>query len=134
MDYSRPAACPETQAVEPSFEDLVDDALDELPSAFRDHLRGVEVLIQDEPTAEQLRAVRVARGHTLFGLYHGVPLTARASAPPQFPDRIIIFRGPLLRRYRHAAEIREQVRRTVLHELAHHFGISDDRLRELGAY
>jgi len=120
--------------VDTDFEDLVAEALDELPRMFRDHLRGVEVLIQDEPTTEQLRAVRVAQGYTLFGLYHGVPLTVRASGAPLFPDRITIFRGPLLRRYRTGTEIRAQVRRTVLHELAHHFGISDDRLHELGAY
>lgn len=116
------------------FEDLVEDALAELPQEFRRYLRGVEVLIQDEPTPDQLRAVRVARGHTLFGLYQGVPLTVRSTAPPMLPDRVVIFRGPLLRHCRTPIEIREQVRRTVLHELAHFFGISDDRLRELGAY
>lgn len=116
------------------FEDLVEDALAELPPEFRRHLRNVEVLIQDEPSREQLRAVRAAPGQTLFGLYHGVPLTLRTTTPPTFPDRVIIFRGPLLRHFRTPAQIQAQVRHTVLHEIAHFFGISDDRLRELGAY
>jgi predicted Zn-dependent protease with MMP-like domain len=116
------------------FEDLVAQALDELPAAFRTHLSSVEVLIQDEPTREQLRSARVQGGYTLFGLYHGVPLTQRRGAVPFMPDRVIIFRGPLLRHCHTPDEVRFQVRRTVLHELAHFFGISDDRLRELGAY
>lgn len=120
--------------MDPDFEDLVDDALGELPREFRKRLGPVEVLIQDEPTAEQLRAVGVPRGHTLLGLYRGVPLTQRGGLPPPFPDRVTLFRGPLLRTCRTEAELRAQVRHTVLHELAHFFGISDDRLRELGAY
>lgn len=116
------------------FEDLVEDALATLPREFRERLRNVEVIIQDEPTREQMQSVRVPPGHTLFGLYQGVPLTVRNGMAPLFPDRVTIFRGPLLRRYSDPEMIRAEVRHTVIHEIAHFFGISDDRLRELGAY
>lgn len=116
------------------FEDLVSDALATLPREFRDRLRNVDVIVQDEPTLEQMQAVHVPRGHTLFGLYQGVPLTVRNGMTPMFPDRVTIFRGPMLRRYSDPEQIRAEVRHTVIHEIAHFFGISDDRLRELGAY
>jgi predicted Zn-dependent protease with MMP-like domain len=74
-------------------------------------------------------------GQTLFGLYEGVPQTQRTSHYGLvLPDKITIFQGPIERLHRSPEAIREQVRRTVIHELAHHFGISDERLRELGAY
>jgi predicted Zn-dependent protease with MMP-like domain len=119
---------------EESFADLVEEALETLPRDFRTRLQNVEVLVQDEPSREQLRGARVPPGHTLFGLYQGVPLTQRGMTPPLFPDRITLFRGPLERYCATPEAIREQVRRTVLHEIAHFFGISDDRLRELDAY
>lgn len=116
------------------FEILVAEALEGLPRDFRSRLANVEVIVQPEPTREQLRSARVPPGHTLFGLYQGVPLTARMGAAPLLPDRVTLFQGPLLRHCRTSEEIRQQVRETVLHEIAHFFGISDDRLRELGAY
>jgi len=120
--------------VDDEFEDLVADALATLPREFRERLRNVDVIVQDEPTTEQMQLARVPRGHVLFGLYQGVPLTVRRGMTPLFPDRVIIFRGPLLRRYSDPEMIRFEVRHTVIHEIAHFFGISDDRLRELGAY
>jgi predicted Zn-dependent protease with MMP-like domain len=119
---------------EDEFELLVEEALVGLPREFRERLRNVDVIIQEEPTLDQLRAVHVPPGHTLFGLYQGVPLTVRHGTMPMFPDRVTIFRGPLLRRYSDPEAIRAEVRHTVIHEIAHFFGISDDRLRELGAY
>ncbi len=105
-------------------------------------LDNVEVIVEDEPTAEQLaqgrgypepRASAGDDDETLFGLYEGVPLTRRGSdyhlVPP---DRITIFRGPLSQRARDEADLARQIRVTVIHEVAHHFGIDDDRLRELG--
>ena len=120
--------------MEDEFEDLVSEAIATLPREFRERLRNVDVIVQDEPTAEQMQAARVPRGHILFGLYQGVPLTVRNGMTPLFPDRVTIFRGPLLRRYSDPETIRAEVRHTVIHEIAHFFGISDDRLRELGAY
>lgn len=116
------------------FEDLVVRALDELPGEFLHALDNIEVVVEQEPTPSQLASVG-ATGGALLGLYEGVPLTQRHSSYGLvLPDRISIFRGPILRSARTETEIRRIVRRTVIHEIAHHFGISDDRLRELGAY
>jgi len=115
------------------FERLVVQALDDLPEEFLAALDNVDVVIEREPTREQRLAAGVGGG-TLFGLYEGVPQTEREGYGFVLPDKITIFQGPIMRYARTHAEIREIVRDTVIHELAHHFGISDERLRELGRY
>ena len=112
------------------FEQLVSEALDSLPEEFAKQMSNVEVVVEDEPPAEYLRGL--PRGHTLLGHYHGIPLTSRGRYDGALPDKISIYRGPITRLYRTPEAIREQVRRTVIHEIAHHFGIDDDRLDELG--
>jgi predicted Zn-dependent protease with MMP-like domain len=104
----------------------VQDALDSLPAQLRRALSNVEIVFEDEPPD----------GEPLLGLYQGVPLTERTSwYAGALPDKITLFRGPLLRRARGSeTRLRRDVRHTVLHEVAHHFGISDDRLLELDAY
>jgi predicted Zn-dependent protease with MMP-like domain len=119
---------------EETFEQIVEEALETLPPEFRRRLQNVQVVIAARPTRQQLRAAGVRRGGTLFGLYEGVPMTARSMTPPLFPDMITIFREPLVRYFRDPDELRAEIRHTVIHEIAHFFGISDDRLRELGAY
>jgi predicted Zn-dependent protease with MMP-like domain len=108
------------------FEQAVQDALDSLPPELRDRLSNVEVLIEEEPPG----------GRPLLGLYQGVPLTRRGSNySGALPDKISIYRGPLERRYGSDPELlRQQVARVVLHEVAHHFGISDARLIEIDRY
>lgn len=117
-----------------TFEQTVREALESLPPEFAQHLHNIEVLIEAWPTAEHCRAVDLAPGYTLYGLYQGVPLTERGGGMPPLPDVITIFREPLVRDFHGQDALRQQVRRTVLHEIAHFFGISDDRLRELDAY
>ena len=114
------------------FERLVADALDGLPPDIAEAMENVEVLVEDEPAPELL--AELPPGETLFGLYHGVPLTARGPSTyfGAMPDRISIYKGPLTRAFRNPNDIREEVRITVIHEIAHHFGISDERLDELG--
>jgi predicted Zn-dependent protease with MMP-like domain len=112
------------------FEALVSEALDSLPEDLMEQMDNVDVVVEDEPPAAEL--ARLPRGHTLFGLYHGIPLTGRGHYDGALPDKISIYKGPIERYYRRPEAIRDQVRRTVLHEIAHHFGIDDDRLRELG--
>lgn len=118
------------------FEQLVEEALAELPPAFAEKMNNVAVLVRPWPTSSDLREAGVPAGSTLLGLYHGIPLTVRSSAYNLVaPDTITLFQCPIERVAGVApAAVRAQVRRTVLHELAHHFGIDDDRLRELGAY
>ena len=110
------------------LEALVVDALERLPSPFRERLGSVAIVIEDEPTPEQLASVR-ARG--LFGLYQGVPRTAWAAEGASVPSKITIFRGPLTRAHRTPDRLAAAVADTVYHEIAHHFGISDARLHEL---
>jgi predicted Zn-dependent protease with MMP-like domain len=108
------------------FEQWVEEAIDALPSDLRAAMSNVEVVIEDEPPA----------GQPLLGLYQGVPLTRRTSGYGAVaPDKISIYRGPLERLYGHdPAVLESQIRRVVLHEIAHHFGISDERLHELDRY
>ena len=119
-----------------TFEQLVAEALDNLPEFFQARISNVEVLVAQWPTSRDLYEAGVPRGYTLLGLYHGVPLTERTQGYNLVsPDTITLFQGPIEQATdSDPEEIREQVRRTVIHEMAHHFGISDDRLRELGAY
>jgi predicted Zn-dependent protease with MMP-like domain len=112
------------------FEELVADALDTIPPDLATRMENVAVLVEDWPTPEQL----AGREGTLLGLYEGVQLTHRSpmNYSGVMPDRITIFRGPLSRRSRDEADLAHQIRVTVVHEIAHHFGIDDARLRELG--
>jgi predicted Zn-dependent protease with MMP-like domain len=118
-----------------SFENLVADALEALPEFFRDKLDNVEVVVEDWPDHHTLRLARVRSPYGLLGFYHGVPLTERTSYYGLVaPDKISIYRRPIEAQCRTEDELRDTVRRVVLHELAHHFGISDNRLHEIGAY
>ena len=108
------------------FDQIVQEALDSLPAELRDRMSNVELVVEDEPPP----------GQPLLGLYQGVPLTRRGSGYNRaLPHKITIYRGPLERLYGHDPELlRAQIRHVVLHEVAHHFGISDERLIELDRY
>jgi predicted Zn-dependent protease with MMP-like domain len=110
------------------FERALADAIDGLPSPFREQLDSVAVVIQDWPTPDQLASVD-AWG--LFGLYQGVPRTAYGADQAAWPSRITLFRGPLMRANPSPARLRDAVGATLRHELGHHLGLSDARLREL---
>jgi len=112
------------------LEALVVDVLERLPAEFRERLGSVAIVIEDEPTPEQLASVRA---HGLYGLYQGVPRTAWAADQASVPSKITIFRGPLTRAHRTPERLAAAVADTVYHEIAHHFGISDARLHELQA-
>jgi len=109
---------------EAEFEDLVGRALDEVPAELAALMDNVAVFVEDEAPPED---------PDLLGYYEGTPLTERDSMyAGVLPDRIMIFRGPILRMCETAEEVVEEVRITVVHEIAHHFGIDDDRLHDLG--
>ena len=113
------------------FDRLVSEALDSLPPEIAERLENVDVVVEDEPPREFLD--RLAPGSTLLGLYHGVPLTKRGpNYSNVLPDKISIYRGPITRYRRGPDEIRAQIRRTVIHEVGHYFGMSEERLHELG--
>jgi predicted Zn-dependent protease with MMP-like domain len=124
------------------FERLVVRAVDQLPPEIHAMLDNVQIVVEDEPTAEQLDqregtvAGASAPGHDqpeLLGLYEGTPLTERSVADGfRLPDKITLFRGPLERATRNQAELSWQVQVTVVHEIAHHVGLDEDRIAELG--
>lgn len=117
------------------FTELVAEAMDGLPDDVRRMLDNVEVTVAAWPAAETLESAGLRPGQLLFGLYQGVPKTKRGSHYGLvLPDKITIFQGPIERVCRTPAAVRAQVRKTVLHELAHHFGLDDERLREMGVY
>lgn len=106
------------------FDAEVDRALDAVPDELAQLVRNCVVLVEEEPPGD---------GPSMFGLYEGIPLTERDSwYGATLPDRILIFRGPLQRHCRDREELVEEIHITVVHEIAHHFGIDDDRLQALG--
>lgn len=115
------------------FEELVAEALEEIPEEFRSLIENVEVAVEKEPDPALLKELQMPRHATLFGLYQGIPRPQRTVFQPfSLPDRITIYRLPILRACRTRETVIRQVKKTVIHEVAHHFGISDRRLRELG--
>lgn len=115
---------------EAAFERLVADALDSIPEALGRRMENVAVFVSEWPTAEQLGG----RRGTLLGLYEGVDLPRRSplSYGGTMPDRITVFSGPISRMATDEQDLARIVTKTVIHEVAHHFGISDARLEELG--
>lgn len=115
------------------FDQLVDRAIASIPIRFRSALDGVAVVIADEPSREDLRENGLGPDETLYGLYEGVPLDEWGGDWVPVPTRIVLFRLPLEEDFPDPDDLAEEVRITLLHELAHHLGIEDeDRLRELG--
>jgi len=114
------------------FEWLVARAVEDLPEEFLSRLQNIDVVVENRPTPGQVTRARLRRGHTLLGLYEGVPQTKRGRHYGLvLPDKITIFQKPIEARCRHESEIIAEVVRVVRHEIAHHFGISDARLRQL---
>jgi predicted Zn-dependent protease with MMP-like domain len=116
-----------------AFERLVDRAIAGIPEPYRVALREVAIVIEDEPSREQLRENGLGPDETMYGLYEGVPRAEYAADWAASPNRITLFRLPLEQDYLDPIDLEDEVRMTVLHELAHHLGIDDDRLDELGA-
>ena len=114
------------------FEDLVDEALATIPMPFAAALEEVAIVIDDEPTPDQLTRNELESGDTLYGLYEGVPRTEWGADWLAEPNRIVLFRLPLEADFADPDELADEVWVTVVHELAHHLGIDDERLHALG--
>ena len=114
------------------FDRLVERALAGIPSPFRECLSEVAIVIDDEPTRDQLAENDLDPDDTLYGLYEGVPRTEYGADWLVAPNRITLFRLPLEEDFPDPDDLADEVRITVIHELAHHLGIDDDRLGELG--
>jgi len=118
-----------------AFEKLLAEALDALPEYFRDRIHNVDIVVQDWPNEETMRQAGVDHPTELLGFYHGVPLTERGhNYDLVLPDKISIYRLPILMHCRTHEEVRDTVLRVLRHEIAHYFGMDDERLREIGAY
>lgn len=115
---------------EEKFRKLVEEALDTLPKEFAEKLDNVSVTVDDFPTPYQIRKARLAPNMLLFGLYEGVPQTRRGTYYSAIPDKITIFKNAILQVCSNEDQIRQQVRSTVIHEIGHHFGLSDAELRK----
>ncbi len=114
------------------FEELVVQAVDELPEEFLDELHNLDVVVEDFPTKDQLGSSGLRGGYDLLGLYEGVPRTRRGRGYGLvLPDKITVFQRPIEARCRSEAEVQREVTSVVRHEIAHHFGISDARLSEI---
>ena len=115
-----------------SFEHLVLEAIGLIPNEFQDYLSDVDVVVEDSPTKEQLAGNLIKEGQYLLGLYEGVPLTERHEDSRILPDKITLFQESIEAVSSSDDDIVKEVSETVLHEVAHHFGIDDSRLDELG--
>ena len=114
------------------FERLVAEAVESLPDEFSTKLENIDVVVEEQPTSGQLAEARLKRGETLLGLYQGVPLTKRSRHYGLVvPDKITIFQKPIEVRCRNDTEIKAEIQGVVRHEIAHHFGIGDARLRQI---
>ncbi len=115
------------------FETLVERALQTISAEIRTRMDNVGLVVEDWPDEAQYATVGLEPGETLFGLYEGVPLIERGVvADPLLPDKITIFQGPLEEACETDDEMAEEIRKTVVHEIGHHFGIDDARLADLG--
>ena len=112
------------------FESLVVQALDSLPEEFQEKLDNVDVVVEDMPNRHQLNSVGISHPMSLYGLYQGVPKTKRRNYSFVAPDKISIFRIPIEARFRDSESIKRKVRSVVLHEIGHHFGMSEVELRK----
>ena len=116
-----------------TFEDLVLQALDNVPARLRDRIENLDVIVKDWPAKRELASAGLNERRSLLGLYEGVPLTARSHYNLVIPDKITIYQRPIEALSQTRKDITENVRKTLIHEIAHHFGIDDTRLLEFGS-
>lgn len=114
------------------FESIIADAMDSLPERFLEHAKNVAIVWADDPTPEQRVKLKLRCNETLFGLYEGIPLIRRGdNYNLVLPDKITIFKNPILSFAQSEADVRQQVKHTLWHEIAHHYGLDHDRIHEL---
>lgn len=113
------------------FQQLIDQALGELPGEHVKNIHNVAILYEDEPTPEQRLNSKLAPNQTLLGLYEGVPLAQRQGMTRTLPDKITLFRKPLQYGASTVDELKENIKHTLWHEIAHYYGLGHDKIREL---
>jgi predicted Zn-dependent protease with MMP-like domain len=116
-----------------AFEDAVERAIEMIPVMFRTQLNNMTIAVEDRPSRDLLQEMEVPPGETLLGVFTGVPLPERSvTEPPLYPDAILVFREPLMAACSSLDELEEEIAITLLHEVAHYLGLSEERLEELG--
>ncbi|HEU5360703.1 MAG TPA: metallopeptidase family protein [Candidatus Deferrimicrobiaceae bacterium] len=116
-----------------AFEKVLRQAIDDLPRRFREALRNVAIVVEDFPPDWLLEELDVPPGETLYGFYHGIPLPERSVQDSgNLPDKISLYRGPLEEDFRDPGMLARQIRVTLLHEIAHYFGMGEEDLSRLG--
>ena len=112
------------------FEQLVEEGIGKIPQKFLDKIKNTAIVIEEEPTKEQLKKLKMRKDDFLFGLYEGVPKTERWGGDPLLPDKITIFKKEIEGYARSEEEIKRIVKETVWHEIAHHFGMDEETVRK----
>ena len=113
------------------FEKLVNQGIARIPQEFLKKLKNVALIVEEEPNSEQIKKLRLGQNSLLFGLYEGVPQTKRGAQYSALPDKITIFKKPIEQYADSAEQIKEIVKNTVWHEIAHHFGSDEERIRKI---
>lgn len=113
------------------FDQMISNALDSLPSKYTERMTNVAIIYADEPSPQQRQKLKLHCNQTLLGLYEGVPLPARGGIQPYLPDKITIFKVPLVLSSNNMSELQENIRHTLWHEMAHYFGLDHKRIHEL---
>lgn len=120
------------QISDQEFEQIIADAMDALPKKYTSNLNNVAIVYEDDPSPEQRQELALRGNQTLFGLYQGIPLIQRGMGYNMvLPDKITLFKNPLLMASADLAAFKDNVRHTLWHEIAHHFGLNHDRIHEL---
>jgi predicted Zn-dependent protease with MMP-like domain len=115
------------------FEKVVEEVIESLPEIFREKLENLVIIVEDWPSNSDLKSLGLRSRDSLFGLYKGVPLTKRGALFGNFPpDCIVIFKKPLEKAFRDINDMKREIAKTVMHEIAHHFGFDEEMLRKLG--
>jgi predicted Zn-dependent protease with MMP-like domain len=113
------------------FQTLIDGAMATLPQEHAGRLENVAILYEYDPTPEQREKLQLRHDQTLFGLYEGVPLSQRQGVTRLYPDKITIFKNPMCASVNTTGELKEQIRHTLWHEIAHYYGLGHSRIHEL---
>jgi predicted Zn-dependent protease with MMP-like domain len=108
-----------------NFEKLVNEGIEQIPKKFLEKIKNTAIVVEEEPTQEQLKKLKLRKDYFLFGLYEGVPKTERWGGDPLLPDKITIFKNHIEKYARSEEEIKRIVKETVWHEIAHHFGMNE---------
>lgn len=119
------------QVSDQEFEDYLSEAIDNVPEPYGSRLENIAFILEDDPSPEQRAQQRLAPWQTLLGLYEGIPLPRRGGQTKLLPDKITIFKNPLLNASRDKARLRENIGRTVWHEVAHYFGLDHAMIDKL---